>query len=138
MRTRKCVLLLCALVILVESMSGNRLHQNREQDAYPKQQIQPTSSQEQAVSNVFAQSVTGCFVHSHQGYLLKTEGEIYSIETDEDLSHFVNQQVKLTGLLQLPSAVPASGNTKSKTNLRFLMITSVIGSCYPPQQGLEK
>ena len=133
MRTLKRVLIFSLLVIPAESMLGGRVQQNKNQNASPAQQIQQTSPQGQATSSVFTLSVTGCVVRSDQGYSLKTESETYSMETDEDLSHFVNKQVKLTGFLEFPSAAPSNSNTTSTTNLRFLMITTVIGSCYSPQ-----
>jgi hypothetical protein len=118
------------LAIPAKSILGTRSQQNENQNASPEQQAPPTFPQGQATSDALVQSVTGCVVRGDQGYSLKTESGTYPIEADEDLSHFVNKLVKLTGILERQRAVSSSGSAATVTDLRFRMITTVIGKCY--------
>jgi hypothetical protein len=137
MRTIINLLLMLLLVISAENVLGRRLlnvtdkQQNEEQNASPEQQT-PPDSQGQASSSAAIQSVTGCVVQSANGYSLKTDSDTYPIETDKDLSQYVNKQIKLTGILEhhtapVPSA--ASSNAATITDLRLRMIASVVGDC---------
>jgi hypothetical protein len=76
-------------------------------------------------------------VQTNQGFLLKTDSDSYPIETDEDLSPYVNKQVSLTGVLEhqngdAPSA--ESGSTAVITDVRIRMIAKVIGDCNQPSK----
>jgi hypothetical protein len=122
------------LAIPAESVLGSRLQQNETQNASPEQQTPPTFPLGQVTSDALVQSVTGCIVRGDQGYSLKTASDTYPIEADEDLSHFVNRLVKLTGILQRHRAVFSSGNATTITDLRFRMITTVIGTCNRPSK----
>ena len=136
MRTLPSVFLLLLLGISAESMLGSRLQQNEEPNAPPVQQAQP-SRQGQATSRAAVQTVSGCVVKSDHGYALKTESETDPIETDQDLSHYVNKQVKLTGILEHHTAASpsaANGNAETVTDIRLRMIATVIGDCNPPSK----
>ena len=134
------LLLILLLAISAENVFGRRLltaadkQQNEEQNAPPEQQT-PSTSQGQASSSAAVKSVTGCVVKSENGYSLKTESDTYPIETEKDLSQYVNKQVKITGILEHHNAaapVPASGNAATITDIRLRMIASVIGDCNQP------
>jgi hypothetical protein len=119
------------LVSSAESMLGSGLLQEQ-QNASPEQQAQPASPQGQATSRAAIQSVTGCVVKGDRGYSLMTEDGAYPIDTDQDLSNYVNKQVKITGVLEhhtaaAPSA--ATGNATTVTDIRLRMIATVIGDC---------
>ena len=142
MRNLINLLLMLLLVSSAESVLGSRLlnvterGQSAEQEASPEQQT-PPASQGQASSSASVQSVTGCVVQSDHGYSLKTESDTYPIETDQDLSQYVNKQVKVTGILEhhnasSPSAT--SGSAAVITDLRLRMIGSVIGDCNQPSK----
>jgi len=106
------------------------------QDAKQQEQEPPTS-QGQNSSSAAVKSVTGCVVQNNQGFSLKTDSDTYPIETDKDLSQYVNKQVKITGILEhhtgaAPSAT--SGSTAVITDLRLRMIVTVIGDCSQPSK----
>src|SRR5690242_15468738 len=72
--------------------------QTKEQNASPaEQQTQPSEqaqpSEGQASKSAVIQSVTGCVVQSEHGYSLKTASDTYPIETDKDVSKYVNKLV---------------------------------------------
>jgi len=127
------VLLVFLLVSLGESALGSQLlnvSQSEGQEASQEPQTPP--SQGQATSNAEVQSVTGCVIKSDNGYSLKTESDTYPIETDNDLSQYVNKQVKITGILEHHNATAPSstgGNPTTITDIRLRMIATVIGDC---------
>ena len=136
MRNLGGVLLMALLISSAENMLGSRLQQD-EQNASPTQQAQPASPQAQGTSKAAIQSVTGCVVKSDRGYSLMTEEGSYPIDTDQDISKYVNKQVKVTGILEhhtaaAPSA--ASGNATTVTDIRLRMIATVIGDCNQPSK----
>lgn len=121
--------LLMLLVISAEGMLGSRLQQNEHQNPSPDPQASPSG---QATSRAAVESVTGCVVKSDSGYSLTTDNDSYPIETSQDLSTYVNKQVKVTGILEhhtaaAPSA--ANGNATTITDIRLRMIATVIGDC---------
>jgi hypothetical protein len=92
----------------------------------------PPASQGQASSSAAAQSVTGCLVQNGHGYSLMTESDSYPIETEKDLTQYVNKQITVTGILEHhanadPSAT--SGNATVITDLRLRIVASVVGDC---------
>lgn len=121
--------LLMLLVISAEGMLGSRSQQNENQNPSPEPQASPSG---QATSRAAVESVTGCVVKSDSGYSLMTDNGSYPIETSQDLSTYVNKQVKVTGILEhhtaaAPSA--ANGNATTITDIRLRMIATVIGDC---------
>jgi len=71
-------------------------------------------------------------VQSDRGFSLKTDIDTYPIETDRDLSQYVNKQVKITGILEhhtnaAPSAT--SSNAAVITDIRLRIVASVVGDC---------
>ncbi|HZR59153.1 MAG TPA: hypothetical protein VFA74_19965 [Terriglobales bacterium] len=137
MRTIINLLLMLLLIISAENMLGSRLlnvtdkQQNEEQNTSPQQQT-PPDSQGQASSSAAVSSVTGCVVQSDRGYSLKTDSDTYPIETDKDLSQYVNKQVKITGILEHHTAAApaaASGSAATITDIRLRMVASVVGDC---------
>lgn len=132
MRTLISVLLMFLLGISAEGMLVSRFQQNGEQNASPEQQAQPASPPGQATSRAAVQSVTGCVVKSDNGYSLMTADGSYAIDTSQDLSSYVNKQVKVTGVLEHhTAAVPSAttGNPTTVTDIRLRMIATVIGDC---------
>lgn len=132
MTTLSSVLLMLLLLSSAESMLGSRLQQDEKQNASPEQQAQPNSQQGQTTSRAATQSVTGCVVKSDRGYALMTDDGSYPIETDQDLSSYLNKQVKVTGILEHhTSATPpaATANATTVTDIRLRMVATVIGDC---------
>src|SRR6478752_801726 len=128
MRTLINLLLMLLLAISAENVLG----QNGEQE----QQTPPTS-QGQASSSAAVQSVTGCVVRTDHGFSLMTESGSDPIETSQDLSQYVNKQVKVTGILEHHTAAPPSakgGSTAVVTDIRLRMIATVIGDCNQPSK----
>ena len=101
-----------------------------QQNANPEQQA-PATSQGQASSTAAVQSVTGCVVQSDHGYSLKTQNDTYQIETDKDLSQYVNKQIRITGILEHHTAAPSatSGNAAVISDIRLRTIATVVGDC---------
>jgi len=100
-------------------------------------QQSPPASQAQASSSAAAQSVTGCLVQSGHGYSLMTESGSYPIETEKDLTQYVNKQITVTGILEhhtgtTPSAT--SGKAAVITDLRLRIVASVVGDCNSPSK----
>ena len=106
-----------------------------QQNANPEQQA-PTTSQGQASSTAAVQSVTGCVVQSDHGYSLKTQNDTYQIETDKDLSQYVNKQIRITGILEHHTAAPSptSGNAAVISDIRLRTIATVVGDCNQPSK----
>lgn len=137
MRILSGFLLMLLLVISAETMLGNAAQQNEQQNASPEQQTQPNSQQGQATSKAAVQSVTGCVVKSDRGYSLMTDDGSYPLETDQDLSNYVNKRVKVTGILEhhtAASASAATGTPTTVTDIRLRMIATVIGDCNQPSK----
>lgn len=163
MRNLINLLLMLLLVVSVEYMLGqqltnetNKQQQNEQQNANPGQQNanpeqqnaqpeqqnaqpeqqMPSASQGQASSTAAIQSVTGCVVQSDHGYSLKTENDSYPIETDKDLSQYVNKQIRITGILEHHTAAPSatSGSSAVISDIRLRTIASVVGDCNQPSK----
>lgn len=133
MRTLGTFLLMLLLVSSAENMLANRLPQDEKQNSSPQQQAQPTPPPGQAASSAAVQSVTGCMVkRDGGGYSLMADDGAYPIDTDQDLSNYVNKQVKITGILEHKIAGGQSATTGSPTtvtDIRLRMIATVIGDC---------
>ena len=118
------------LLIIILPMWVAALHaapqQGGEQSASPQQQ-----QRAQASSSAAAQSEIGCLVRSNSGYSLKTDTETLPIETDKDLSSYVNKRIKVTGILEHHSAAAPSSTSGPVviTDLRLRVVVSVIGDC---------
>src|SRR5215831_3291048 len=107
------LLLMWLLVGSVASVVGQQDNDKQEQQ---------TPSQGQASSTAAVKSVTGCVVQSDKGFALKTESESYPIETDRDLSQYVNKEVKVTGILEHHTGTapsPSSGNGAVISDIRL-------------------
>jgi hypothetical protein len=105
-----------------------------QQSTTPEQQNNPQASQRQGTSSAAVSSVTGCLVKTNSGYSLKSDTETYPIETDRDLSKYLNKQIKVTGILEHHNAAaPATENSNAiaVTDIRLRMVASVIGDCKP-------
>lgn len=101
------------------------------------QQQTPPTSQGQASSSAAVQSITGCVVQSDHGFSLKTDSDTYPIETDKDLSQYVNKQVKITGILEHHTGTapsPTEGSASVITDLRLRMVATVVGDCDQPSK----
>jgi hypothetical protein len=142
---RKSITPLVVSVLLVSAVNlrANRSfnlgesQQAQEQNTAPEQQQSPQTSQPQASSSMAAQSETGCLVQTDSGYSLKTDTDTYPIETQQDLSQFVNKQIKVTGILEHHNAAApssANGSAVAITDLRLRVVVSVVGDCQPPSK----
>ena len=118
------LLLIIILPVWVEAVHAAP-QQGGEQSASPQQQ------RAQASSSAAAQSEIGCLVRSNSGYSLKTDTETLPIETDKDLSSYVNKRIKVTGILEHHSAAAPSSTSGPVviTDLRLRVVVSVIGEC---------
>jgi hypothetical protein len=126
------VFFLFLLLVSGESMMSSRLQQNEKQNASPRQEAQPMSRERQVISTSSLQNLAGCVVRSDRGYSLKTEKGTYPIDTEIDLSNFVEMQVKVTGALEYHSAAapPAVGaKLATASTLHIRKIGWVIGTC---------
>ena len=81
---------LLMMVLLAISAQNAFSTQSQDQSASPEQQT-PPDAQGQASRSAVAKSVTGCVVQGDHGYSLKTESETYPLETEKDLSQYVNK-----------------------------------------------
>ena len=132
MRNLVNLLLVVALVGLAESVYAGSPPQN----AAPQQQggqqnASPEQQQPQASSAAAVRTVTGCLIRSDSGYSLKTDTDTVPIETDRDLSQYVNKKIKVTGTLEHHQAAnpSATGGPVAITDLRLRLVASVIGDC---------
>jgi hypothetical protein len=97
----------------------------------------PPASQAQASSSTAAQSVTGCLVQNDHGYSLMTESGSYPIETEKDLTQYVNKRITVTGILEHHTGTgssPATGKAVVITDLRLRIVASVVGECNRPSK----
>ena len=149
MKTLANLLFVLVLVIAVGVAQSSKPHntaadqQGNEQNASPDQQNQePTQSQEpsqnqdasqgQRTGSATVSTVTGCLIQTGNGFALKTEKDTYPIETSQDLSQYANKQIRLTGILERHTTVPAAssaGTPSTITDLRLRTIGSVVGEC---------
>ena len=128
-------LLTVLLAVSCAAMFGTQLvrasvgQQNEGQNASQDQQAQQPEGQ--TTQSAVVKTVTGCVVKDDQGYSLKTDSDSYPIETDQDLSKYVNKQVRVTGILehQHTPASSSSDNASAVTDIRLRMVASVIGDC---------
>jgi hypothetical protein len=61
-----------------------------------------------------------------------TEDGSYPIDTDKDLTQYVNKQITVTGMLEHHTkAAPAatSGDAAVVTDIRLRIVASVVGDC---------
>jgi len=127
---RNLINLLLALLLVISAESV--LAQSGEQE----QQTPPTT-QGQASHTAAVQSVTGCVVKTDNGFSLKTVSDSYPLETDKDLSKYVNKKVKITGILEHQTSTAPSaenGSTAAITDIRLRMVATVIGDCNQPSK----
>jgi len=120
------------LMLLLAISAKSVLSQEEEH----RQQTPPTS-QGQGSSSTAVQSVTGCVVQSDRGFSLKTDIDTYPIETDRDLSQYVNKQVKITGILEHHTGAapsPTNGSAAVVSDLRLRRVATVIGDCDQPSK----
>jgi hypothetical protein len=125
------------------ALNVSDVRQNDQQNPTPDQQTPPASqqtppaSQGQGTSQAAVKSVTGCVIKSDTGYSLKTASDTIPIETDNDLSQYVNKQVKITGILEHHTAATpssTSGNAAVISDIRLRTVASVIGDCKEPSK----
>jgi len=112
---------------VVEQQAGEK------QSTSPEQQNNPPATQPQGSSSAAVSSVTGCLVKTNSGYSLKTDTDTYPIETDRDLSKYVDKRIKVSGLLEHHNAAPSAENSNAiaVTDIRLRMVASVVGDCKP-------
>jgi len=126
---------LLMMVLLAISAQNAFSTQSQDQSASPEQQT-PPDAQGQASRSAVAKSVTGCVVQGDHGYSLKTESETYPLETEKDLSQYVNKRVTVTGILEHQNSPTqsASGNATTVSDIRLRTIVSVVGDCKEPSK----
>lgn len=122
---QKFINLLLLLLLLSISTKCVLAQENEQQEQTP-----PTSQRDPS-SSAMMKTVIGCVVQSDQGFSLKTDSDSYPIETDQDLSQYVNKQVKVTGILENETAPPSPKNDSPTVvrDLRLRMIATVMGDC---------
>lgn len=102
------------------------------QSSSPEQQQNPQASQPQGSSSAAVSSVTGCLVRTNSGYSIKTDTDTYPIETERDLSRYVNKKIKISGILEHHNAAAPStenSNAIAATDIRLRVVASVVGDC---------
>lgn len=122
----KTTLFMIAVLFLVRAAGA----QSQDQHASPQEQQAPTFQQQNEAppsSSTAVRVYSGCVVQSDHGYSLKTEKDTYPLETDRDLSQFVNKQVSVTAILE-------HHKTSDITDLRLRVIAKVIGDCNQSQK----
>jgi hypothetical protein len=121
--------ILYATVLSTQLCSAATGQQQNEGQSSQEQQAQPPEGE--ATQSAVVKTVTGCVVQTDQGYSLKTATDTYPIETDRDLSKYVNKQVKVTGILEHQHTPTSSsgGNAATVTDIRLRMVASIIGDC---------
>ncbi|HXU17177.1 MAG TPA: DUF5818 domain-containing protein [Terriglobales bacterium] len=126
---------LLMMVLLAISAQNAFSTQSQDQSASSEQQT-PPDAQGQASRSAVAKSVTGCVVQGDHGYSLKTESETYPLETEKDLSQYVNKRVTVTGILEHQNSPTqsASGNATTVSDIRLRTIVSVVGDCKEPSK----
>lgn len=136
MRVLVNVLLTLLLAISWGNVFGAQLLSASEQQQNASQDQQTPPSQTQSSKTAAVKSVTGCVVQSENGYSLKTATDTYPIETDKDLSQYVNKQVEVTGVLehQHTPTQTESGNAQTVTDIRLRMVVTVVGDCKNPSK----
>lgn len=136
MRVLVNVLLTLLLAISWGNVFGAQLLSASEQQPNASQDQQTPPSQTQSSKTAAVKSVTGCVVQSENGYSLKTATDTYPIETDKDLSQYVNKQVEVTGVLehQHTPTQTESGNAQTVTDIRLRMVVTVVGDCKNPSK----
>src|SRR6185369_3996660 len=126
---------LLMMVLLAISAQNAFSTQSQDQSASSEQQT-PPDAQGQASRSAVAKSVTGCVVQGNHGYSLKTESETYPLETEKDLSQYVNKRVTVTGILEHQNSPTqsASGNATTVSDIRLRTIVSVVEDCKEPSK----
>jgi hypothetical protein len=113
MRSLINLMLILFLTISTDALRSNGLvsatvsQQNGDQSATPQEQQAPTFQQQNEVPPSKSTAVRiyeGCVVQSDHGYSFKTKEHTYPLDTDKDLSQYVNKQVSVTEVP--PFAVP--------------------------------
>lgn len=132
-RVLSLVLVIAAVTLYgARSLAVAEQQGGEQQGSSPEQQQNPQASQPQGSSSAAVQSVTGCLVKSNSGYSLKTDTETYPVETNRDLSKYVNKKIKVSGILEHHNAAaPATENNNAiaMTDIRLRMVASVVGDC---------
>ena len=99
--------------------------QNEDQHASPQEQQAPTFQQQNEAPPSKSTAVRvydGCVVQSDHGYSFKTKEHTYPLDTDKDLSQYVNKRVSVTAILE-------HHQSSDITDLRLRVISKVIGDC---------
>jgi len=123
-----------ALVLVISAVALAQQPAGEAQGTSQEQQQNQQAPQHHGSSSAAVQSVTGCLVQSNSGYSLKTDTDTYPIETNRDLSKYVNKQIKVSGVLEHHNtAAPATDNNNhiAMTDIRLRMVASVVGDCKP-------
>ncbi len=93
----------------------------------------PSSSQGLDSSITAVRSITGCVIRGDHGFSLITESGAYLIETEKNLSQYVNKQLKITAILEnRTDEAPSGDNAEVIRDLRLRMFATVIGDCIQP------
>ena len=120
--SKRFLLLLLAISVgsMLSSTLVNAQRHDEEHNTTAERQPPPASPEAQASSDVAVHSVTGCLVQSDRGYVLMTEDDAYPIDTNKDLSQFINQRLQITGVWEYHnggSHSSASGNAAPAQNV---------------------
>ena len=136
MRNLINLMLILFLTISTDALRSNGLaratlnQQNEDQHASPQEQQAPTYQQQTEVPPSKSAAVRiyeGCVVQSDHGYSLKTKEHTYPLDTDKDLSQYVNKRVSVTAILE-------HHQSSDTTDLRLRVISKVIGDCNQSQK----
>jgi hypothetical protein len=131
MQNLRNLLLVVVLVGLTGTLYAGGPRQNAAGQQGGEQNASPSQQQPQASSSAAVRSVTGCLIRTDNGYSLKTDTDTLPIETDRDLSQYVNKKIKVTGTLEhhQTATQSATGGPVAMTDLRLRLVASLIGDC---------
>jgi len=134
MRKLARLMFIALLFLSFESFVGLQNASAQDQGSQGNEQTPaPEQQQPQTSSSAAVQSMTGCLVRSESGYSLKTDTDTLPIESDKDLSQYVDKKIKVTGILEHHNASSSSAarGPVTITDLRLRIVVSVIGDCNP-------
>ena len=132
MRILTNLILIALLIASIETAHGSRRVQDpAAQEQGAEQGDQKASQQPQTSSSAAVQSVTGCLVRDGGGYSLRTDTDTLPIESEKDLSQYVDKKITVTGILEHHNASSSSSarGPVTITDLRLRLVVSVIGDC---------
>lgn len=142
----KCVTVICILGLALFCLGASAQTGSTAQQSAPAQTTGPRS---QELSG--SKTIVGCLERSGDGFAVRTENDLYPLNTERDLAAYVGKKVQLTEKWEAKGTVTASplvsGEQKAEAaaavpqgrpgafsgDFRLHVEGSVIGDCAPKQ-----